>query len=117
MNNLDYSFNIFGSWQCLVNTPFGTEKYILNINSLGTLKDLDGYDYLLGTIVHEKGSSVIKDAIFKKNKLFCSTEVDFPIKAKITIEAEIIEENKLSGSIKIDEYLKTSFVGEKNVSL
>jgi hypothetical protein len=108
--------NIFGKWNIDVNTPFGKEKYILNIDTLGQLKGSDFYLYyegLAGSIQHDKGTVNFTNAQFEGKTFHCSVKTEFPIKSTISITADLIEDNKISGMLEIDQYLVTSFVGVK----
>lgn len=108
--------NIFGKWNIDVHTPFGKEKYTLNINTFGPLKGSGFYldcDGLAGSIEHDKGSIAFTDAKFEGVTFHCSVETDFPIKSTISITADLIENNKISGMLEIDQYLVTSFIGIK----
>ena len=108
--------NIFGKWNIDINTPFGKEKYTLNINTFVPLKGsgfyLD-YDGLAGSIEHEKGSIAFTNAKFEGVTFHCSVETDFPIKSSISITANLVEDNKITGMIEVGQYLITSFVGVK----
>ena len=97
--------NISGNWKITVDTPFGKEQYSLNIeNAEGNLS---------GSVSHEKGSSAFRSASFEHNTFHCSMETEFPIKATVSITADLIEGNKLAGTLQIDQHLITSFVGAK----
>jgi hypothetical protein len=108
--------NIFGKWNIDVDTPFGKEKYTLNIDTFGPLKGsgfyLD-YDGLQGSIEHDKASIAFTGAKFEGTTFFCSVETDFPIKSSISITANLVEDNKITGMIEVGQYLITSFVGVK----
>jgi hypothetical protein len=108
--------NIFGKWNIDVNTPFGKENYTLKIDSFGELKGNDFYLYyegLAGSIQHDKGIVNFKNAQFEGKTFHCSVETEFPIKSTISITAELIEDDKISGMLEIDQYLVTSFIGVK----
>jgi hypothetical protein len=108
--------SIFGKWNIDVNTPFGKEKYTLNIDTFGPLKGsgfyLD-YDGLAGSIEHDKGSIPFTNAKFEGVTFHCSVETEFPIKSTVSITADLIDDNKISGMLEIDNYLVTSFIGVK----
>ena len=116
MNETINIANIFGKWNIDVDTPFGKEKYTLNINTFGPLKGsgfyLD-YDGLAGSIEHQKGSVSFTNAKFEGITFHCSVETEFPIKSTISITADLIEDNKISGMLEIDQYLVVSFIGIK----
>jgi len=105
--------SIFGKWNIDVNTPFGKENYTLSIDTFGSLKDHEGYDYLIGSISHQKGFVHFNNGEFKNNTFHCSVETEFPINSTISITADLIEDNKISGMLEIDQYLVTSFIGVK----
>lgn len=113
MDNLFDLSNIFGTWKLSVSSPFGEETYNLILKSTDLLPDLNKNVNIVGLINHEKGSVNIDKIFFKNNIFTCSTKVDFPIKAEVTIEATVCEPNKMVGLIHIDEYLVTDFVGVK----
>ena len=105
MTQIINSLNILGKWTLAVNTPFGEEQYILNIETANS--------FFSGSVSHEKGSSTFDNATFEHNIFHCSLETEFPIKTTISITADLIEDNKISGVLEIDQYLVTSFVGVK----
>ena len=108
--------SIFGKWNIDVNTPFGKEHYTLNIDGFGKLKGNDFYLYyegLSGSIEHEKGTIAFSNAEFEGVTFHCSVETEFPIKSTVSITADLIEDNKISGMLEIDQYLVTSFIGVK----
>lgn len=108
--------NILGKWNIDIDTPFGKEKYTLNINSFGPLKGSGfylNYDGLAGSIEHEKGAIAFTNAKFEGVTFYCSVETDFPIKSTVSITADLIEDSKISGTLEIDQHLVTSFIGIK----
>ena len=108
--------SIFGKWSINVDTPFGKENYTLNIDSLGELKGSDFYLYydgLKGSIEHDKGVVNFSNAEFTGKKFYCSVETNFPISSTISITADLIEDDKISGTLEIDQYVVTSFIGVK----
>lgn len=107
------TLNIFGKWNIDVNTPFGKENYTLNVDTIGLIKNHIGYDCFIGSIDHKKGSVSFTDAKFENNTFYCSVETEFPIKTTVSITANLIEDNKISGMLEIDQYLITSFIGVK----
>lgn len=104
---------LFGKWTIIVNTPFGKEDYILNIDGIESVKDSNQNNCLIGSIHHEKGSVSFDDASFENNTFHCSVQTEFPIKSTISITAELTQDNQISGMLEIDQYLVTSFVGVK----
>jgi hypothetical protein len=40
-------------------------------------------------------------------------QTEFPIKTTVSITADLIENNKIAGILKMDQYLTTSFIGVK----
>lgn len=108
MNQTVNISSIFGKWNIDVNTPFGKENYTL---SIATNMLQDNINCVAGSIYHEKGSVAFNDARFENDIFHCSVETEFPIKSTISITAEFVEENKMSGMLEIDQYLITSFIG------
>lgn len=108
--------NFLGKWSIDVDTPFGIEKFTLIIEGFGPLKG-DGfyitYDGLIGSIEHEKGSVKFNNGILNKNVFQCSVQTEFPIKSNVVITADLISNNKISGTVEIDKYLRTCFIGYK----
>jgi hypothetical protein len=109
MNKLYITKKIIGKWDLIVDTPFGKEKYTLKI-------DQDG-DHLLGYVESEKGSAKIIEPTFNDDTLIFHVETEFPITSSVFIEANLIEDNTMSGSLRVDEYLLTSFIGKKYESI
>jgi hypothetical protein len=105
MTQVINALDILGKWTLYVNTPFGEEQYVLNIETANS--------FFSGSVSHEKGSSAFHSASFENNTFCCSMETEFPIKATVSITADLIEDNKLTGTIQIDKYLITSFIGVK----
>lgn len=94
---------ILGIWTLSVDTPFGEEQYVLNIETANS--------FFSGSVSHEKGSSAFHSASFENNTFYCSMETEFPIKATVSITADLIENNKIAGILEMDQYLTTSFIG------
>lgn len=108
---------IFGKWTIIVDTPFGEEDYVLEINSMGQIQELDGGDYLFGSIFHPKAKININNGTYL-NKIFsCSFNIDFPIKCSVVMSGTVTGSNKMSGTISIDKYVTVSFKANKNVSI
>jgi hypothetical protein len=105
MTQVNNSLDILGKWTLSVNTPFGEEDYALNIEATNS--------FFSGSVSHEKGSSVIYDASFVDNTFHCFVQTEFPIKTTVSITADLIENNKIAGILKMDQYLTTSFIGVK----
>jgi hypothetical protein len=97
--------SINGNWSITVDTPFGKEKYSLNIDNTN--------DNLSGSIFHEKGTANLINIFYLDQVFKCSLNVEFPIKATINLNANLINGNKMFGTLIIDEYLETLFVGVK----
>jgi hypothetical protein len=97
--------NISGNWNITVDTPFGKEKYSLNIDSSN--------GSVTGLVLHEKGIAPLTNASFIDGTLKCSLEVQFPIKATVSLQASVIDDNKMFGTLQVDQYLETLFVGVK----
>lgn len=97
--------NITGRWNIAVDTPFGKEQYLLSLNNV------DGKLY--GLVSHEKGIVPLTNIYIVDRTFKCSLDVEFPIKATVNIQANIIDDNKMFGTLLIDEYLETLFVGVK----
>jgi len=109
MNKVFSKEKILGKWNLIVDTPFGKEEYTLNIDQ--------DQGNLIGHVQHEKGFVEVMQPIFSNGTLACLIETDFPIKSSVLIKADLIEDNVMSGSLQVDEYLFTSFVGEKYVPI
>ena len=105
MTEIINPLDILGKWTLSVNTPFGKEEYVLNIEETNS--------FFSGSVSHEKGSSEIYDARFVDNTFYCFLRTEFPIKTTISITADLIEDNKMAGILEMDQYLITSFVGVK----
>jgi len=105
MTQIINSLDILGKWTLSVNTPFGKEEYVLNIEETNS--------YFSGSVSHEKGSSEIYDASFVDNTFYCFVQTEFPIKTTISITADLIKNNEIAGILKMDQYLTTSFIGVK----
>ena len=105
MDKIIKSLNILGQWTLTVDTPFGKEKYSLNI------ENVDGN--LSGLVSHEKGNATLINTSFIDGTFKCSLEVEFPIKATVTLQASIIDDNKMFGTLQVDQYLETLFIGAR----
>ena len=101
----NYSLNISGKWNIFVDTPFGKEQYSLNLNNTN--------GSLTGSVSHEKGEAIISDASLLDGTFKCSLSVDYPIKATIHLQASVVDSNKMFGTLQIDQYLETLFVGSR----
>ena len=112
MKSIDIS-HIFGKWNIDVDTPFGKEYYTLNIDAINLLNENVGSKYITGSISHEKGSVSFDKASLDNNRFYCLVETEFPIKSTVSITSELIDYNKMSGMLEIDQYLVTSFIGVK----
>jgi hypothetical protein len=105
MTQIINSLNILGKWTITVNTPFGQEQYMLNIETANSV--------FCGSMSHEKGSVPFNNATFHHNTFHCSAETEYPIEATVSLTADLIEDNKITGTIEVGQYLITSFVGVK----
>ena len=95
--------DISGNWKIAVDTPFGKEQYSLNIgNSNGGLT---------GLVLHEKAIVPLINTSFIDGTFKCSLEIEFPIKATVSLQASVIDGNKMFGTLQVDQYLETLFVG------
>jgi hypothetical protein len=103
MNKIFSGQKFVGKWDITVDTPFGKEQYSLNIDSVN--------DALSGSISHDKGSAALTDASFLDGTFKCLLNVEFPIKATVNLHANIVDDNKMFGTLLIDQYLETLFVG------
>jgi hypothetical protein len=101
----NYSLNVSGKWNLTVDTPFGKEEYSLNISNIN--------GSLTGSVSHEKGEAIISDASLLDGAFKCSLNVDYPIKATVYLQASVIDSNKMFGTLQIDQYLETLFVGSR----
>lgn len=97
--------NINGNWDITVDTPFGKEKYSLNIDSSNAS--------ITGSISHEKGIVILTDASFIDGSFKCLLNVEFPIKATVNLQANVIDDNKMFGTLQVDQYLETLFIGAR----
>jgi hypothetical protein len=105
---------IFGKWNINVDTPFGKENYTINIDSFGELKGNDYYLYyegLAGSVEYEKNIVLFDNASFLDGTFKCVFNVEFPIKATVNLQASVIDDNKMFGSLQIDQYVETLFIG------
>lgn len=100
-----YPLDISGKWNIAVDTPFGKEQYILNI------QNADGR--LAGSVSHEKGDATLNELSFVDGTFRFLLNVDYPIKATIYLKASVVDNNKMFGTLKIDQYLETLFVGSR----
>ena len=101
----NYSLNVSGKWNIFVDTPFGKEQYSLNLN------DTNGS--LTGSVSHEKGEAIISGASLLDGVFKCSLNVDYPIRATVYLQGSVIDSNKMFGTLQIDQYLETLFVGSR----
>ena len=99
---------IIGNWDVFVQTPFGVSKAAASIKSINPS--------VSGSIIGENGSIEFDNGSINENILTFSTDVNTPIKATIKVNVEI-EGTTFTGSLMIDEYLKISIRGVKNVNL
>jgi len=99
------TINISGNWRITVDTPFGKEQYSLNIETSN--------GSLTGLVSHQKGIAPLTNTSFVNGTFKCSLEVEFPIKATVNLEASVIDEDKMFGTLQIDQYLQTLFVGAR----
>jgi len=99
------TINISGNWRITVDTPFGKEQYSLNIETSN--------GSLTGLVSHQKGIAPLTNTSFVNGTFKCSLEVEFPIKATVNLEASVIDEDKMFGTLQIDQYLETLFVGAR----
>ena len=95
--------NIAGEWKITVDTPFGKEQYSLSLDNV------DGN--LSGLILHEKCTATVVNASFINQTFKCSLNVEFPIKATVNLRANIVDDNKMFGTLQVDQYLETLFIG------
>jgi hypothetical protein len=96
---------ILGKWKLSVDTPFGKEQYSLSVESI------DGE--LAGFVFHEKGTASLVNLSFVNQTFKCSLHVEFPIKAIVNLKANVMDNNKMFGTLQVDQYLKTLFIGER----
>jgi hypothetical protein len=99
------TINLSGNWKITVDTPFGKEQYSLNVDSSN--------GGLTGLVSHEKGLASLTNASFIDGTFKCSLEVEFPIKATVKLQANVIDDNKMFGTLQVDEYLETLFIGAR----
>jgi len=97
--------NITGKWNITVDTPFGKEQYSLSI------ENKDGN--LSGLASHDKGSATLINTSFLDGTLKCSLNVEFPIKATVKLQASVVDDNKMFGTLQVDQYLETLFIGAR----
>jgi hypothetical protein len=105
MNESNNPTNINGDWNITIDTPFGKQKYSTNIDGLN--------DNLTMLISHEKGIATLIGGSFVDGILNGSLEVEFPIKATVTFQANVIDDDKMFGTLQIDQYLETLFIGAR----
>lgn len=106
MTESSSALNIVGKWDITVDTPFGKEQYLLSIQNTG--------GNLSGFVSHEKGNVVLSDVCFVDETLKCSLDVEFPIKATVILQASVIDDNKMFGTLQVDQYLETLFIGARS---
>jgi hypothetical protein len=100
-----YPLNISGKWNISVDTPFGKEQYTLNIDNTN--------GRLAGSVSHEKGDASLSELSFLDGTFICLLNVDYPIKATVYLKASVIDNNKMFGTLQIDQYLETLFIGSR----
>lgn len=105
--------NIIGNWNVKVQTPFGTEDYTLVVDEFNL--NSEQKDLITGLVSNQKDSISFNNGKIINNIFYCSFDTEFPIKSKVVIQINKVEENKIFGLVKIDEYLLTSFSGVNNV--
>jgi hypothetical protein len=102
------NLNIIGNWNVIVYTPFGESKAVALIKAVDP--------FVSGTIEGERGSFDFSNGVVSENILTFSTSVDTPIKAQLSVDVAI-GNDKFSGMLMIDEYMKVVIRGIKNVNI
>lgn len=91
---------MYGTWKCQVQTPFGVEKYDFFISDNGA------------TVHHNTGNVDMDIYSYSDNRFFFQKKLDFPIQCRLLIDGRY-EDEKITGTIQIDTYLKVPFYGER----
>jgi hypothetical protein len=103
-----YKIDITGNWEAYIQTPFGEAK------AIALIKEDDVT--ISGTINGENGSFDFDNGTIIENTFVFSATIDTPIKATISVSAEI-EDYTFKGKLMIDEYLTMNILGKKNVNI
>jgi len=91
---------MFSVWKCTVDTPFGGEEYLMSITADGAI------------VQHHTGNVSMEMYSYHDNRFFFQKTLDFPIQCRLLIDGKY-EDEKITGTIQIDTYLKLSFYGER----
>ncbi|MEY4333116.1 MAG: hypothetical protein RLZZ196_1854 [Bacteroidota bacterium] len=102
------NLNIIGNWNAIIETPFGESKANVLIKTINP--------FVSGTVNGENGSFDFDNGTFTQNTLVFSSTVDTPIKATLYISV-LIEGEKFTGTLTMDEYMTVNIRGFKNVNL
>ena len=102
------NINIIGDWDVYIQTPFGVAK------ATALIKDIS--PFITGTVNGENGSFDFNNGVMTENTLSFSATLETPIKATLTIKV-VVEGDNFVGDIMVDQYLKTSIRGAKNVNI
>lgn len=100
--------DIIGDWDVYIQTPFGVAK------ATALIKDIN--PSVSGTVNGENGSFDFNNGVMAGNTLSFSATVETPIKATLTIKV-LVEGENFAGDLMIDEYLRMSIRGAKNVNI
>lgn len=90
---------MYGDWNCEVETPFGKENYKISLEENKAV------------IKHHTGNVLVDDVEYIDNKFFLKKKMDFPITCSVFISG-VVDDEKITGSIYVDDYLKVKFIGE-----
>lgn len=113
MNESSTSEKFLGKWNLDVNTPFGKENYSLTINPETLPAANDNPVNASGLITDGKNSTIYSNGRIVDNNFYCSMEVEFPIKAKVLLSLNSVEDKSISGFVQIDNYLKLQVTGSR----
>lgn len=104
---------IVGTWNVKVDTPFGIDSYSFVVEPFDA--ELESNVTINGSVSDQKNSIPFNNGRIDNNVFYCSFNTEFPISSTVFVEINKVEENKIFGKVKIDEYLSTSFSGDNNV--
>lgn len=106
---------IFGNWDVKVETPFGIEDYALVIDEFDLAVEYS--EEITGRVSNQKDSVSFDNGKVVNDIFTCSFDTEFPIKSKVFIQIDKLEEDKIFGHLTIDQYLTAHFSGVNNVSV
>lgn len=102
------NIDIIGNWDVYIQTPFGVAK------ATALIKDTS--PFIIGTVNGENGSFDFSNGVMTENILSFSATVETPIKATLTVQVTV-EGDNFAGDLMVDQYLRVSIRGTKNVDI